>query len=317
MNRRQYQEAIGEFRRVLKADSACVDCYFQLVKAYQAIGAHKDALEAARKASEIAPNDHWRAVAHNVMGVELSAMAPAGRLHNQDAEREFRIALDLDPDNSAIYFNLGAEMMKEVRDAEGISVLLEYLKRVPEGADAKLARALIDNPRRARESFAPAEFALVTKEGEYVTLDEIKGKVVLLDFWASWCKPCEAALPTLQHVSKRYARDQFLLVSISVDENEPAWQGFMTSHHMDWPQARDRDHKLQSMFGIKSFPTYILIDTEGIMRSYVFGSGNESAAQLDEAVAKLVKSVRKAEKTMVASNPPPAAGAPGWYGDCA
>jgi thiol-disulfide isomerase/thioredoxin len=306
MNRNQYQEAIGEFRRVLKTSNACVECYFQLVKAYQKLGAHKDALDAARKAAEFAPDDHWRAVAHDVIGVELSAMAGSARIHNQDAELEFRTALQFDPDHAAIYFNLGSELMKEMRDAEGISVLLEYLKRAPDGPEAKLARAMAENPRRARESFAPADFALVTKEGEYVTLDEIKGKVVLLDFWASWCKPCEEALPTLQHLSKRYARDQFVLVSISVDQDEQAWRNFMASHHMDWPQALDRDFKLRQMFGIKSYPSYVLIDTEGIMRSYVIGSGMQSAGELDDAVTKLIKNVRKVEKAMASNNPPPA-----------
>jgi thiol-disulfide isomerase/thioredoxin/Tfp pilus assembly protein PilF len=308
MTRNQYQEAIAEFRHVLKTTNACLECYFQLTQAYQKLGAHKDAAEAARKALEIAPDNRSRAMAHNALGVEISALLGHGKIHNDEAEREFRAALQLDPNDNSASYNLGAELMMEMRDAEGISVLLEYVKRVPDGKDAKLARALIENPRRARESFAPADFALVTKDGEYVTLEEIKGKVVLLDFWATWCKPCEAALPALQHLSKRYAKDQFVLVSISVDQDDQAWQNFMASHRMDWPQAIDRDFKLRQMFNIKSYPTYVLIDTEGIMRSYVIGSGFESAAQLDDAVLKLVKNVRKVEKVEKAAAgayPPP------------
>jgi len=118
----------------------------------------------------------------------------------------------------------------------------------------------------------------VTKDGEYLTLDDVRGKVVLLDFWASWCKPCEASLPTLQHLSKHYAKDQFMLISVSVDQNEQAWQNFISSHHMDWAQALDREYKLRRMFNVQPIPTYLLIDSEGIMRSYVIGAGIDSAA---------------------------------------
>lgn len=117
LSRNQFQEAIGEFRRVLKTEKACAECYFQLAHAYQKIGAHKDALESARKALEISPDDAWRAVAHNMIGVELSAMMPDGKIHGQEAEMEFRAAMQLNPNNANTYYNLGGELMKEVRDA--------------------------------------------------------------------------------------------------------------------------------------------------------------------------------------------------------
>ena len=228
-------------------------------------------------------------------------------MRHEDAEREYRTALQFDPDHTATYYNLGAELMKERRDGEGIAALNEYLKRSPQGPNAKAARELIDNPRRARENFVSADFALVTKDGEYVTPEDVKGKVVLLDFWASWCKPCEASLPTLQRLSKRYGKDQFLLISISVDQNEQAWQQFLSSHRMDWPQALDRDFKLRRMFNVQPIPTYVLVDAEGIMRSYVIGSGIDSVAQLEDAVKKSFKNTPKPEKALaVKTQPEPA-----------
>jgi thiol-disulfide isomerase/thioredoxin len=303
MTRQQYDEAISELRSALKVSNSCVDCYFQLLRAYQLVGAHKDALDTARKALEVAPNDRLRSAAHDAMGAEISELGKAGKMHHEDAEREFRAALLLNPDNMTANYKLGVELMRENRDAEGIAVLKDYLARAPGDSNVKNALVLIDNPRRAREDFAPADFALVTTNGEYVTLDDVKGKVVLLDFWASWCAPCVSALPTLQRLSKRYAKDQFELISISVDQNEQAWRAFMAKHRMDWPQVLDRQSKLARMFQVKPIPTYVLIDAEGVMRSYVIGASISSAAQLDDEVRKYLKNAQKLAQAAAANGP--------------
>jgi TonB family protein len=303
ITRQQYDEAIGELRSALKISNACVDCYFQLLRAYQLVGAHKDALDTARKALEIAPNDRLRSAAHDAIGAEISELAKTGKMRHEDAEHEFRTAVQLDPGNGTANFNLGVELMRENRDADGVAVLKEYLARAPGDSNAKDAIAFIDNPRRAREDFAPADFAVVTTNGEYVTLEDVKGKVVLLDFWASWCAPCVSALPTLRGLSKRYSKDQFTLISISVDQNEQAWRNFMTKHQMDWSQALDRQAKLSRMFNVKPIPTYVLIDAEGVMRSYVIGASIASAAQLNDEVKKYVKIAPKVVQTAAPNVP--------------
>ena len=74
MDRSQYHEAIAEFRRVLKMSNTCAECCMHLVRAYQQLGAHKDALEMARKVLEIVHDDRSRAIAHNLIGVETSVL---------------------------------------------------------------------------------------------------------------------------------------------------------------------------------------------------------------------------------------------------
>lgn len=285
--RRQYDDGIGEIKRALKmANGQCVPCYLELVRAYQMVGGHKNAMEAAGKLLEIAPDDKTRSTAHNAIGVSIVFLADNKKANYADGEREFRSAVQLNPDNLMALYNLGTALLKQSRDSEGIATLKEYLERSPNAKDSKEAQAMIDNPRRARESFAP-DFSFVTKEGEYVTLDDVKGKVVLLDFWASWCKPCESSLPTLQHLSKKYGKEQFMIVSISGDTNEQAWQTFIEQHRMDWPQVLDKDHKIHRLFNISPIPTYILIDSEGIMRSLVIGANFNS--DLENEVKKNLK----------------------------
>ena len=295
MMRRQYDDAIGEMKRAIKmANGQCVPCYLELVRAYQTVGGHKNAIEAAGKLLEVAPDDKTRATAHNALGVSIVFLADNKKANYADAEREFRAAVQLNPDNVIALYNLGTVLLKENRDQDGIAALKDFLDRAPNGPDSKEARAMIDNPRRARESFAP-DFSFVTKEGEYFTLQDVKGKVVLLDFWASWCKPCQSALPTLQHLSKKYGKEQFVLISVSGDMNEQAWQSFISQHRMDWPQVLDRDRKINRLFKVSAIPTYVLIDSEGIMQSLVIGTNFD--AELENEVKKNLKRAANMAKT--------------------
>jgi thiol-disulfide isomerase/thioredoxin len=92
---------------------------------------------------------------------------------------------------------------------------------------------------------------------------EYRGKVVLLDFWASWCGPCRNALPNLKRLQSIYSGDDFVVVSISEDNDEETWRAFTASHQMTWPQRFDGDGSLQHQFGVTGLPTYVLIGRDG------------------------------------------------------
>ena len=294
MIRRQYDDAISEMKRAIKmTNGQCVPCYVELVRAYQTVGGYKNAIDAASKLLEIATDDKTRCTAHNAIGVSIVVLADSKKANYEDGEREFRAAIQLNPDSVMSLYNLGVVLLKEYRDHEGIEILNQYLQRAPNGSDAKDARAMIDNPRRARESFAP-EFSFVTKDGEYFTLDDIKGKVVLLDFWASWCKPCESAVPTLRRLSRKYGKEQFVVISISSDQTEQAWQAFISQHSMEWPQVLDKDRKINRLFKVAAIPTYVLIDSEGIMQSLVVGTRFDS--ELESQIKKNLKRAEHASK---------------------
>jgi thiol-disulfide isomerase/thioredoxin len=109
---------------------------------------------------------------------------------------------------------------------------------------------------------------------------EFRGKVILLDFWASWCGPCRNALPDLKHLQAVYGGADFVVISISEDDDESAWHAFVSSHNMTWPQRLDSDGSIQSQFGVHGLPTYVLISRHGtVLEKFVGEAPAESIVE--------------------------------------
>ena len=93
--------------------------------------------------------------------------------------------------------------------------------------------------------------------------DEMEGKLVLLDFWASWCGPCRAGVPNVQRMSNIYSGEDFMVISVSEDEDETTWRNYVSSHQMTWTQRFDGDDSLSHRFQVEALPTYILLGRDG------------------------------------------------------
>ncbi|MGF7077072.1 TlpA family protein disulfide reductase [Mucilaginibacter sp. R-33] len=112
-------------------------------------------------------------------------------------------------------------------------------------------------------------FELQTAGGKSIKLSSVKGKVVLVDFWASWCMPCRAAIPHLKELYKQYHAKGFEIVSISIDQNNKAWKNAMLKEAMPWQQGIDKyeDGKdasvMMNALGIQSVPFAIVLNAEG------------------------------------------------------
>jgi thiol-disulfide isomerase/thioredoxin len=287
------EEAIKSFKqanRLMK--DASTECYFGLAAAYLQLNAYKNVLESSDQIIRLAKDNIMRAGGHNIKGVALTALANGKLEKLKDAEQEFRSALLLAGAPTVVHHNLGVALLKEGRDPEGIEELKRYLVLAPKGKDAHLSEQLIENPRRARESFAP-EYTFTTSRGEYISFEEFVGKVVLLDFWASWCGPCVQAVPDLRRFYKRYPKDRFVLISISSDTDEERWKTFIAKNKMEWPQYRDADHHLFRVFKVGPIPNYVVIDGEGIVARVLVGWNYGQASLLESTIEKSLRTMRK------------------------
>jgi thiol-disulfide isomerase/thioredoxin len=96
--------------------------------------------------------------------------------------------------------------------------------------------------------------------------ESLKGEVILLDFWASWCGPCKTSFPVMEDLNKKYASQGLTIVAISVDEKQENMQRFVKSTKVSFSVVRDAQHKLVAAADIKAMPTSFLIDRSGKIR---------------------------------------------------
>jgi thiol-disulfide isomerase/thioredoxin len=267
----KYKEAIDRFKKANKIQhNACGECYFFVALAYYDGEDFDHVVENCNKAMETLSTNPERALAHNLKGNALAATAGPDHKKLLLAESEFRSALQLEPKSAMLHMNLARVLLRQSKDDEGKQELETCLSMNPGAHLAVEARRLLADPRRAREEIAP-EFELTTLQGQQMSLSQLAGRVVVMDFWATWCPPCRASVPELKQLTKKYPTDKLVLISVSADKDENEWREFVAKKNMDWAQYRDTDHKVLDAFAIRAFPTYLVIDGDGVVKERITG----------------------------------------------
>ena len=298
LRRRNYEDALKSFKRANDMrGKKSAESLFGMAQAYYGLEAFKNVADTADKLIAVAGDDKRMLLqAYNMKGIALQAQAEMKNEKKlQEAEAVLRQGLALDADGSLpnLHFNLGFVLMQLNRDAEGIAAMKKFVELDADAPDAERANKMIENPRRAREAFAP-DFSITTAEGEHITLEDLRGKVVVLDFWGTWCPPCVESIPSLRTLHKKFSKEpSFVLIGISTDNEEEVWRSFTTKEKMIWPQYWDRDRRVVRAFNVRAYPTYIVIDHEGVIRFRSSGTSWERSAYLSDAIKKHVKIVAK------------------------
>ncbi len=100
-------------------------------------------------------------------------------------------------------------------------------------------------------------------KGDTITERDLKGKLILVDFWASWCKPCIEAIPKIEALHKKYAKKSLQIVSISVDTNPNDWLNYMNKHSMPWLSLWGNGNELTERYDFQYIPHILLADSTG------------------------------------------------------
>jgi thiol-disulfide isomerase/thioredoxin len=201
------------------------------------------------------------------------------KLLNEDFSDRLRVLIRAYQDRPVVLYALG--MLNWERDTAIIMPVLKNLKKkypwfkdagdMQKDMEDRLAQARLLKPGKPIPAISYPD-----EKGKLQALEQFKGKYLLIDFWASWCGPCRAAVPKVKRLYAQYKDKGFEVVSISIDDSKSAWIKAMEEEQMPWQQWLSPD-KMATMknFLFSAIPTLYLVDREGkIMGSYTGYSEN-------------------------------------------
>lgn len=147
--------------------------------------------------------------------------------------------------------------------------------------------AEIAPPEGIRVGDRAPDFTLPSLDGGEITLSDLRGQAVLLNFWASWCLPCRQEMPLFQQTYERRGEEGFLVLAVNVGESPAQAQQFMTSLGLTFPAALDQDQTLSRQYRVFGLPTSFFIDRRGVIHYVLPGAVRpaEFSRQIDEILA--------------------------------
>jgi thiol-disulfide isomerase/thioredoxin len=127
-------------------------------------------------------------------------------------------------------------------------------------------------------------FTLPSRGGDMVSLDQLKGQVVMINFWASWCGPCRQEMPLLDQMYKRYSPLGFTLLGVNVEANTKDAEKLLASVPVSFPVLFDQENKVSKMYDVNAMPSTVFIDRKGnvryLHRGYKAGDEGEYLNQI-------------------------------------
>ena len=131
------------------------------------------------------------------------------------------------------------------------------------------------------------DFALML-DGKPAHLSDFRGKVVLLNFWASWCQPCVEEIGSLNGLQEKIAARGGTILGVSIDEDEGAYEKFLRDHHVPFPNFRDPSKKIATDFGTVMWPETYIIGTDGRIARKIIGPQKWDDAELSGYIESLL-----------------------------
>ena len=138
---------------------------------------------------------------------------------------------------------------------------------------------------------APApDFQLIDLQGNWQALPDYRGKVVLLNFWATWCGPCRVEMPSMERVYQDLKDDGLAILAISSDpQGSIVTRPFVASQGLTFPILHDSDYRVSGSYGVRTLPMSFLIDRNGTLTQRVFGARDWNSAEARELIRGLLR----------------------------
>jgi thiol-disulfide isomerase/thioredoxin len=299
----QYSLAIDSYRKADRQDGGqCSACMDQALSLTGLIGDYKTQEAILRDLLERAQGQQAKAHLHFELAIALQHEGLREQGGKQSAllnesSREFQNSLQLDPTLAGAHYGLGVVQAYLHQDDAAREQFVTFLKLDNEHPDLhERATLYADHIELARARMAPP-FELTTLDGQHISMDSLRGKVVLIDFWATWCGPCVAALPHVRKIAHTFEGQPFIVLSVSLDKDEAKWKDFITKNEMNWLQYRDGsfDGPLATRFAVKAIPATFSINAEGVLEDQHVGDEN-----IEGKLKKMIAHALEAQSKQVA-----------------
>lgn len=300
VQKHNFEEAFDDFKKADKQDGGhCIACQANVLKYGLKFRDWKAAESAARALLQESQEPKDLAAAHYQLGVVFFRQGL--ETHKDElfdrAHDEMSKALQSDRDYRRAILADGQALAYLKKDEDAKARFTEFIKLSPEGdVDRQRALRYINEPELARARMAPP-FSVVTMDGQRVSFDDLQGKVVLIDFWATWCAPCRASIPHMREIAKKFQDQPLVILSVSLDSDEQKWKDFVAQNGMTWLHYRDGGFKgpIASLFAVNAIPHTFTVDADGVLQDEHIG---------DAAIeGKLKKLLARAKELQVAEKP--------------
>ena len=122
-----------------------------------------------------------------------------------------------------------------------------------------------------------------------ISLEELKGNVVFLNFWATWCPPCRYEMPSMEALYNRYRDRNFVMLAVNIGERAEQVNNFMTEYNLSFPALLDRDSALSRTFMVQAIPVTCIIDSDGNIILRITGSIDWDTPEIHRAIELLLE----------------------------
>jgi thiol-disulfide isomerase/thioredoxin len=284
LHQRRYTFALDYFRKANKLDGGrCIKCLSSAWAVALQAGDFKAAREVSSTLLDLMQSDKSRASARYMIG--RAWLLDSIKNHHgkgteiESAYAELQKAAQLNPDDANILYGLAVTLAYLDRNDDAREAFKNYLAHaVTTDINYDRGKRFAEHPEQARERLAP-NFRIKSIDGRELALEDLTGKVVLIDFWATWCGPCRAALPHVKDLSKKFADEPFVILSISLDKDEAKWKDFIAQNGMTWFQYRDGSFTgpIATLFNVNAIPATFTIDADGALQDQHVGDADIDA----------------------------------------
>jgi len=294
LRERNVPAALESFKKADKQDGGhCLACQEKMIKYGTELEEWKTAETAAEEMVAQAQGNEL-ALAHYELGIVL--LNEGLRKHKDEL---FNRAHDEMTRALAVHANFPSAVLADgralaqLKQDDAAKAQFEHFvtMRPPDDPERQRALRYISQPELARARMAPP-FTVTTLDGQRFSMDDLKGKVVLLDFWATWCGPCRAALPHMQKIAKKFEGEPLVVLSVSLDTDAQKWKDFIAKNQMTWPQYFDGGFPgpVARIFAVNAIPHTFTIDSDGVLQDERIGD-----ASIEGKLKKLISRAKEAQ----------------------